>query len=654
MALSVQQLPSYLPEIRGLLQDWKTSQSKQTQANSAGSDPTASSDVIVAFRTRPILPEEMTSDLAQTELNDASDELNGSNICIGISVKHLEPGVTVAHVPNLKWKGGITLTHKEFKSDLAFGPESSNEDVYGTTVEARGMIPLVISGGVVSILAYGQTGTGKTYSMTFLELAIARDLFRHAAKVGSDMKAQVSSKTSSLSSTSLETDFTYSKGGGDGDGSEAFEITANCLEITGKAVYDLAVDNGEKKPLVIGEDKLGKVRPKLVTVRVNSPEELEEFISKCLSYRRTAATARNATSSRSHAILTIRVKNILIPQLEDGEFILVDLAGSERYEDSKAHSKQLMDESRENNKALLALKECVRARAKAGSEDGFVHIPFRSSRLTWVLKPLFDMEETRATKAVVIAHVSPHIQDVSHSVNTLSYAAPFRILPARRPPAKFNTGDPRTWDHEATMKWLHTTFAKQQQIHRQSLIEYEKLCPSPHGGIYLARLYGGDWVQLCLQNRKFKSLEKREEEGLVAAIKEDSLNLYLTFSQMLLYARTKTRKAVMNNRNPIDYEAGSDRRMVLDPIEQLSEDDRVDFYSLYLQPEIYKKVQERKAVLGDWKFDKQVRNEVYEELIMSWREQRAREKIEKEEQERSEKEVFERYEDSVDFVDSGF
>jgi kinesin family protein 2/24 len=62
------------------------------------------------------------------------------------------------------------------------------------------------------------------------------------------------------------------------------------------------------------------------------------------------------------------------------------LAGSERYEDSKDHDKQRMDEVRENNKGLMNLKECVRAKAKMASEDGFVHIPWRAHKLTMLLK----------------------------------------------------------------------------------------------------------------------------------------------------------------------------------------------------------------------------------------------------------------------------
>ena len=64
----------------------------------------------------------------------------------------------------------------------------------------------------------------------------------------------------------------------------------------------------------------------------------------------------------------------------------VSLAGSERYEDSKAHDKIRMDESKENNKSLMNLKECVQAKAKTAQEDGFVHIPWRSNKLTMLLK----------------------------------------------------------------------------------------------------------------------------------------------------------------------------------------------------------------------------------------------------------------------------
>jgi kinesin family member 2/24 len=147
------------------------------------------------------------------------------------------------------------------------------------------------------------------------------------------------------------------------------------------------------------------VKPGLVSTIVNSSAELEDLITNSLVHRRTSATNRNAASSRSHALLTIRVKNTLLPYAEEGQLILVEyvsplslhisfvefvrhvsLAGSERYEDSKAHDKIRMDESKENNKSLMNLKECVQAKAKTAQEDGFVHIPWRSNKLTMLLK----------------------------------------------------------------------------------------------------------------------------------------------------------------------------------------------------------------------------------------------------------------------------
>lgn len=69
-----------------------------------------------------------------------------------------------------------------------------------------------------------------------------------------------------------------------------------------------------------------------------------------------------------------------------GYLLRFSLAGSERYEDSKDHDKQRMEEARDNNKSLMNLKECVRAKAKMAAEDGFVHIPWRANKLTMLLK----------------------------------------------------------------------------------------------------------------------------------------------------------------------------------------------------------------------------------------------------------------------------
>lgn len=70
--------------------------------------------------------------------------------------------------------------------------------------------------------------------------------------------------------------------------------------------------------------QLGAVHPQVKETRVSSAGELDALIARCLSYRKTSRTARNATSSRSHAVLRIRVVNTSLPQADNGQLLLVE------------------------------------------------------------------------------------------------------------------------------------------------------------------------------------------------------------------------------------------------------------------------------------------------------------------------------------------
>lgn len=100
---------------------------------------------------------------------------------------------------------------------------------------------------------------------------------------------------------------------------------------------------------------------------------------------------RNATSSRSHCLVSISLTNTLFPATEPGRLLLVDLAGSERAADRAEHGKERAEESKLINESLMCLKECVKARATVEQQRGngkFLHIPYRlvmacSTRLTF-------------------------------------------------------------------------------------------------------------------------------------------------------------------------------------------------------------------------------------------------------------------------------
>ncbi|KZT41875.1 P-loop containing nucleoside triphosphate hydrolase protein [Sistotremastrum suecicum HHB10207 ss-3] len=570
MSLSSQNITANQHLYRALLTQWENTQPPARGFES--SVDTASrredKDVIVAFRTRPPLERELIrfeseKSPASDAESDVSEPVTVENFKAGINVISAEPGVMVAHVPGMKWNGP-TLTQKTFEADLAFGPQITNDEIYQRTVQAHDMINLALEGGVSCIMAYGQTGAGKTYTMESLEHLIARDLFPATEKTSARLL-----------------DSTQDARKNEDGATNIFEFSVTFLELLGKTAYDLLEqgynpddDTSPRKPVDIHEDKAGFVRPRLVETHVTSSEELNSLITNALAHRRVSATARNAQSSRSHAVLTIRAHNTLIPHADDGELILVDLAGSERYDDSKAHSKLLMDQSRENNKSLANLKECVRTRAKSGLEaTAFVHIPFRTNKLTLLLKSIFDLESTRLSKTIVIAHISPHLQDTPHSVNTLSYASPFRVdVPKSRGTPVMNKDDPRTWDHDYTIEFLtkefekrslarakagHQAQAKQAALKGKKIRPFDdtikypmaidpvKLCPPPKTGKHLARMYTAEWIEACFKAQIPENLERTSAHDVV---KTAAMESYGAFNYLLLTARTKTRNSVMKTR----------------------------------------------------------------------------------------------------------
>jgi len=113
---------------------------------------------------------------------------------------------------------------------------------------------------------------------------------------------------------------------------DAFTFEVTFLELLGKIAADLVEEpteydergNAVRKEVAILEDRVGDVNPSLISTEVDSSAGLEKLIVDSLSHRRVSATARNAQSSRSHALLTIRIKNKTNPYAEEGQLILVE------------------------------------------------------------------------------------------------------------------------------------------------------------------------------------------------------------------------------------------------------------------------------------------------------------------------------------------
>ncbi|KAK4372590.1 hypothetical protein RND71_007974 [Anisodus tanguticus] len=291
------------------------------------------------------------------------------------------------------WKVDLTayVEKHEFCFDAVLDEHVTNDEVYRSTVQP--IIPIIFQRTKATCFAYGQTGSGKTYTMQPLPLRAAGDLVR------------------------LLHQPIYR--------SQKFKLWLSFFEIYGGKLFDLLSD---RKKLCMRED--GRQQVCIVGLQefeVSDVQIVKEYIERGNACRSTGSTGANEESSRSHAILQLVVKKH--NEVKDsrrtndgndskggkviGKNSFIDLAGSERGADTTDNDRQTRIEGAEINKSLLALKECIRA-----LDNDQIHIPFRGSKLTEVLRDSF----VGNSRTVMISCISPNAGSCEHTLNTLRYA----------------------------------------------------------------------------------------------------------------------------------------------------------------------------------------------------------------------------------------
>ena len=312
--------------------------------------------------------------------------------------------------------------------DRVFGPECTGDEVYRQV--AREMVQLSVDGGVGAVLMYGQTGSGKTFTTNQILQHLANDLF----------------PTGTLTGLINEQDRAFRP------------VSVISMEFVGQTVRCLKTDT----EIQIQEDQHRDIQincaPDCET-RVETHTDFLDFVSTCFLRRRTAATQRNETSSRSHAVVRITIQFTDRKSLEEirepGVLFLVDLAGSERASDQTEHTPQLRAESRMINKSLMTLKECIIQRSRVGGGNQTIHIPFRQSRLTLLLKEFFEVMVTKRTKLATIACVSPLAHDMKHAINTLRYAQAL-LVSSNAKLVQVPSDDPKRWTRKRAAEFIQS------------------------------------------------------------------------------------------------------------------------------------------------------------------------------------------------------
>uniref|UniRef100_A0A8D1T2H2 Kinesin-like protein n=1 Tax=Sus scrofa TaxID=9823 RepID=A0A8D1T2H2_PIG len=277
----------------------------------------------------------------------------------------------------------------KFVFDAVFNETSTQLEVFEHTTKP--IIRSFLNGYNCTVLAYGATGAGKTHTM----LGSAAEPGVMYLTMLDLYKSMDEIKEEKVCSTAV-----------------------SYLEVYNEQIRDLLVNSG---PLAVREDaQKGVVVQGLTLHQPKSSEEILQLLDNGNRNRTQHPTDMNATSSRSHAVFQIYLrqqdKTASINQnVRIAKMSLIDLAGSERASSTSAKGTRFI-EGTNINRSLLALGNVINALADTKRKNQ--HIPYRNSKLTRLLKDSLGGN----CQTIMIAAVSPSSLFYDDTYNTLKYA----------------------------------------------------------------------------------------------------------------------------------------------------------------------------------------------------------------------------------------
>ncbi|GMQ05132.1 hypothetical protein CsSME_00050279 [Camellia sinensis var. sinensis] len=341
---------------------------RRSTTASVKADAAVSGRVRVAVRLRPRNAEELSADA------DFAD-------CV-----ELQPELKRLKLRRNNWDSD-TYEFDEVLTEFA-----SQKRVY--EVVAKPVVESVLDGYNGTVMAYGQTGTGKTYTLGRLgeEDTADRGIMVRAME---DILAEISPEIDS--------------------------VCVSYLQLYMETIQDL-LDPSNDNIAIMEDPKTGDVSlPGATIVEIRDQLSFVELLRLGEAHRFAANTKLNTESSRSHAILMVHIKrsvkgkdyalsnengntsNMLKtlkpPIVRKGKLVVVDLAGSERIDKSGIEGHTL-EEAKSINLSLSALGKCINALA-----ENSAHVPVRDSKLTRLLRDSFG--GTARTSLVVTIGPSP-------------------------------------------------------------------------------------------------------------------------------------------------------------------------------------------------------------------------------------------------------
>jgi kinesin family protein C1 len=294
-----------------------------------------------------------------------------------------------------------------FKFDKVFAPSAGQGVVFEEVSE---FVQSALDGYNVCLFSYGQTGSGKTHTMQGSGNGAMRGIIPRAVE-------QILQQAALMQSQRWK-----------------FTMKASFLEIYNEDLRDLLVmmnsdgslkqrDTASAPKLSIKRDQDGKSYVEGINKvdidvedKATGLAQLEAVMVAAARARSVATTKMNAQSSRSHSVFMLHLcgSNEESGTIVEGALNLCDLAGSERLDRSGAGSDhKRLKETQAINKSLSSLGDVFTSLA-----NGSKHIPFRNSKLTYLLQDCLSGDG----KALMFVNLSPTVESSNESLCSLRFA----------------------------------------------------------------------------------------------------------------------------------------------------------------------------------------------------------------------------------------
>lgn len=382
-------------------------------------------------------------------------------------------------------KTDTEVKERTFYLDHIFPMDTNQSYVYKTA--AKPIVDQLFKGINGTVLAYGQTSSGKTFTM--------EGVIGDNEKMGV-IPRMVHDVFETISNAEEHIEF---------------QLKVSICEVYMERIRDLLDTSGTKSNLRIHEDKIHGIYVKdLSEYFVTSPEEVFELMALGHKHRAVASTNMNSYSSRSHLIfmLQLQQKNVFDSSIKVGKLFLVDLAGSEKISKTGAEGLTL-DEAKTINKSLSCLGNVINAL----TDNTKNFIPYRDSKLTRILQNSLGGNSLTA----LIVTCSPSIVNESETIGTLRFG--IRAKMVKNAP-KVN----QQFSVEQLQVLLNS--AKRKLAERDNYIQVlEDLVKKLGGEIPENKPYSGKGGSLVLNSSLNIGERKELQETSISGMEKSTLNL---------------------------------------------------------------------------------------------------------------------------------